>query len=111
MSIIVNVLLLSAAIFIVAAILPGVHVKSYGTAIIVAVVYSFISFISGWFLTLITLPLVIITFGLFKYVINAFLLWVTNRLVDGFEIKGIGTILLAALLITLIDSIFHWILF
>jgi putative membrane protein len=111
MSIILNVLLLSVAIFVVANLLPSVHVKNYGTAIIVAVVYSFVSFIAGWFLALITFPLIVITFGLFKYVINAFLLWVTDQLVDGFELRGIGATLIAAFLITIVDSLLRWILY
>ena len=111
MSTILNVLLLGVAIFVVANLLPSVHIKNFWTAIIVAVVYSFISFMAGWFLTLITLPLMVITFGLFKYVINAFLLWVTGQLVDGFEIRGIGATLIAAFLITIVDSLLRWILY
>lgn len=87
MGIIINLLLLSLAIFIVAQVMPTIHVKSFGTAIIIAVVYSVINFLFGWILVLFTLPLVIITFGLFKFVINAFLLWVTDKLMDDFEIE------------------------
>ena len=109
MTLIWNLLLLSVAIFIVAQLLPNIRIKSFGTAIIVAVVFSVINLLFGWLLAFLTLPLIIITFGLFKFVINAFLLWITDLLVDGMEIKGAVTLLLAAFLIAVIDSLLRWI--
>jgi len=111
MNIILNILILSVAIFIVAKILPKIHIKSFGTAIIVAIVYSIINFLFGWLLNFIALPFIYLTFGLFKFVINAFLLWITDKIIDDFEIKGIGSLLLGALLITLLDSLIKWIIF
>jgi len=70
MHLIWNILLLSAAIFIVAQIMPTIRIKSFWTAIIVAIVYSLINFLIGWLLVLLTLPFIIITFGLFKLVLN-----------------------------------------
>ena len=104
-----NTLLLSLAIFLVARLLPGIHLKGFGTAVIVALVYSLINYLIGWLLLLLTLPAVIITFGLFKFVINAFLLWITDKLIDDFEIEGFSTTLIAAFLITFVDSILRWI--
>lgn len=108
MSIIINLLLLSIAILIVAQIMPSIHIKNVGTVIIVAIVYSLINFFTGWFLVLLTLPLVIITFGLFKFVINAFLLWITDKLIEDFKIDSFRSTLIAAFLITLIDSVLKW---
>jgi putative membrane protein len=68
-----------------------------------------INLLFGWLLALIAFPLMIITFGLFKFVINAFLLWITDLLVDGLEIKGAATLLIAAFLIAVIDSVLRWI--
>ena len=111
MTVIINILLLSVAIFLVATLMPTIKIKSYGTAIAVALVYSVINFLVGWLLTFIALPLIWITFGLFKLVINAVLLWMTDQLVDDFKIKGIGSTLVAAVLITVIDSILKWMVF
>ena len=111
MTVIINILLLSVAIFLVATLMPTIKIKSYGTAIVVALVYSVINFLVGWLLTFIALPLIWITFGLFKLVINAALLWMTDQLVDDFKIKGIGSTLVAAVLITVIDSILKWMVF
>ena len=109
MSIFWNILFLAVAIFLVAKMLPRIHLKSFGTALIVAIVYSLINFFTGWILILLTLPALIITFGLFKFVINAFLLWVTDKLIDDFEIENFTTTLIAALMITVIDSALRWV--
>jgi len=93
----------------VAKMSPRIHLKSVGTAIIVAIVYSLINFLAGWILILLTLPVLFITFGLFKFVINAFLLWVTDKLIDDFEIENLTTTLIAALMITVIDSVLRWV--
>lgn len=107
---IVNLLILSVAVFLVAKILPGIRVKNFITAVIVAVVYSVINFLVGWLLVLVSLPFIVLTFGLFKLVINAFLLWITDKLIEDFEIKDFLTTIVAALLITLVDSGIKWLL-
>lgn len=105
---ILKIVTFAVAVFLVAALLPKVHLKSFGTAIVVALVYSIINFIAGWFITLISLPFILITFGLFKFVINAFLLWFTDMLIEDFKIETLGTTLLAAFLITIIDTLLRW---
>jgi putative membrane protein len=104
-----SILLLSVAVFIVAKMMPRIHIESFWTALIVALVYGIINALVGWLLALLALPLMIITFGLFKLVINAFLLWVTDKLLDDFEIDDIPTTLIAAVFITIIDSVLRWI--
>ena len=104
-----NILIFSVAVFLVARILPGIWMKSYFTAIWVALVYSVVNFFFGWLLLLLTLPLVVFTLGLFKLVINGMLLWLTDKLIDDFEIRDFPTTLLAALLITLVDTGLRWI--
>jgi len=102
-----NLLILSIAVFIVANILPGIYMKNFFTALVVAIVYSIVSFFLGWLLVFLALPFMLITFGLFKLVINAFLLFITDKLIDDFEIKDGLTTLIAAVLITLVDSGLH----
>ncbi len=109
MSMIINILVLSAAVFLVASFLPGIRIKSFMTAIIVALVYSVINFLVGWLIVLLTFPFLIITFGLFKLVINAGLLWVTDQMIEDFEIKDFFTTFIAALCITVVDSIIKWV--
>ncbi len=109
MQIIWNLLLMSVAVFIVATIMPTIRIKSFGTAIVVAVVYSVINFLVGWFLVFLSLPAIFITFGLFIFVVNAALLWITDKIVEDFEISGFGSTLAAAFLISLINSVLKWI--
>lgn len=109
-SMIINMLILSVAIFLVAQFLPGIRVKNFYTAIIVALVYSIINFFTGWLLVFLTLPLMIITFGLFKLIINAFMLWLTDKFMEDFEISDLLTTFIAAVLITVVDSAVKWIL-
>ncbi|MFH1155514.1 MAG: phage holin family protein [Pseudomonadota bacterium] len=106
---IVNILLLSVAVFVVSTALPGVRLKSYWTALGVAVVYSVINFFVGWLLVFLSFPFIVVTFGLFLFVINALLLWITDKLIDDFEIDNFGVTLLAAFLITLVNGLLKWI--
>jgi putative membrane protein len=109
LTIILKVLVLSVTIFIVAQVLPKIKIKNFGTAITVALVLSIINILIGWLLRLLAFPLNFITFGLFNFVIFAFLLWITDQLVEDFEIKGLATTLLAAVLISVINTILNWI--
>ena len=74
-------------ILLCARVTPGVKIRGYGTAIIVALVYGTLTFLFKWLFVLLALPLVILSFGLFILVINAMLLWATDRLIDDFEIR------------------------
>lgn len=109
MNVLVNIFFLSIAVFVVAALMPAVKLKNFGTAIVVAIVYSILSFFFGWLFMLLTLPLMIITFGLFKLVINAVLLWLTDLFIKDFRIDGVGPLLLAAFLITVFDWLLHYV--
>ncbi|MBO6557107.1 MAG: phage holin family protein [Pseudomonadales bacterium] len=106
---ILQILCLAAVIVGIASLLPGMYVESYGTSIIVAIVYGLINVTLGVVLKLLGLPFIIITLGVFLIVINTFLLWITDQLIEDFEIDDIGTTFIAALLITLADSILTWI--
>jgi putative membrane protein len=109
MEAILDVLILAIAVFAVAKLMPTVHVKNAGTALIVAVVYSLINFLLGWLFFFLSFPLLILTLGLFKFVINAFMLWLTDKILKDFRIDGLGSTLLAAFLITIFSSLLRWI--
>lgn len=108
-SIIWRILLLSVAIFVVAQLMPGIRLKNFGTAVVVAVVYSVVNFLLYKILVFLSLPLIFISLGLFVIIINAFLLWLTDKLIENFEIKGIGTTILASIFISLINLLLQWI--
>jgi putative membrane protein len=52
----------------------------------------------------------ILTLGLFYFIINAFLLWLTDKLVEGFKIKGVFSTIIASILISIIDIVLHWVI-
>jgi len=100
----------SLSVFVVARILPGVRIEGLGTAILVAVVYGILKFLFYWILVFFSLPFILLTLGLFLVVINAFLLWVTDILIEDFEIDGCLTTIIASVVISLFDVVFRWIL-
>jgi len=103
-------LALSVSVFIVAQILPSVRVRNFATAVVVALIYGVLKFLLGKILFWFSLPLIIVTLGLFYFVINAFLLWITDKLIEGFEIRGFGHTIIASLLISLFDVVLRWFL-
>jgi putative membrane protein len=105
MGIIMHMVLLGLAILAIGKFIPGIRLKGFGTAIVVAVVYSLIDVILGTILKFLSIPFIFVSLGLFLLVINTFLLWLTDQLVDDFEIKDMGTTFVVALLITLSNLI------
>lgn len=109
MDLILHVLLLGAVIFFIAEALPGITIDGFGTALVVAVVYGLINVFLGTVLKIISFPFIFITLGVFLLFINTFLLWLTDQLVDDFEIDNLGTTFAAAVIITLSDSVLGWV--
>ncbi len=98
----------SLSVFIVARLLPTVTVRSYTTAVFVAGVYGVLKYLFTWILVAITFPLMFLTLGLFLVVINAFLLWITDKLFEGFEISGFLMTVVASVMISVLDVILRW---
>lgn len=109
MTLILSFLFKSLAVFIVAKMLPGIHIKSFGTAVLVAFTYSVINLLLGKILFFFAFPVILITFGLFTFIIDAFLLWITDKMIEDFEIDNFGITILAAFLITVSDKLLNWI--
>ncbi len=97
---IIDVLVTGGLLYALAAALPGVRLKSYGTAVIVALVYGLLNYFLFWLIALIAFIPMMLSLGLFGLVINAFLLWVTDKLIDDFEIDSVRTTLIMAVLLT-----------
>ena len=102
---ITKLILLSISIFLVSRLMDGIRLKSFFTAIIVAVVYSVVDLLLWWLLVLFSMPLIIITFGLFVFVLNTFLLWLTDQILEDFEIKDLKTTFFASLIISAINLV------
>ncbi|SFW62526.1 putative membrane protein [Sinomicrobium oceani] len=107
MNTILRVLLTALAVVVIAKILPGVSVDSYPTAILVAVVLALLNLIVKPILVILTLPITIITLGLFLLIINAVVILITDSLVSGFQVENIWWALLFSLLLSFLQSILH----
>ena len=101
MKLILRWLLLAAALLLVAHLYPGVEVRSFGSAMIAALVIGLFNALLRPILVLLTLPVTLLTVGLFLFVINAVLFYAAASLLDGFNVAGF----LAALIGSLIYSL------
>ncbi len=104
---IINLLIRSLAIFLTAYLLPGIKLRNFGVAIIVALVLGLVNTFIAPILFLLTLPLNILTLGLFTLVINALMVLLVSALVPAFQIRSFGWAVLFALVLWLIN----WLLF
>ncbi len=107
MKLILRILLSALAVVILAKILPGIGVDSYTTAIIVAIVLSLLNFIVKPLLIILTLPVTVLTLGLFLLIINALIILMADSLIDGFQVQSIWWALLFSLLLSFLQSIFY----
>ena len=105
MKLILRVLLSALAVVILAKVLPGASVDSYVTAIIVAIVLSLLNFLVKPILIILTLPITIISLGLFLLFINAIIILLADYFIAGFQVQNIWWALLFSLLLSLLQSI------
>lgn len=84
----INWLITTLAVAVTAYILPGVVVSGFLTALAVALVLGILNIFIKPILVFLTLPINILTLGLFTFVINAFLVWLSSLIVPGFTVDG-----------------------
>jgi len=106
-SIIVRWVLNALALYIVATILPGIHLSDFGSALVAVVIIGLVNVLIKPILFLLTLPVTVITFGLFAFVLNALMLMLASALTPGFKIDGFGTALLGSILLSLITTVLY----
>ena len=101
MKIIVRWLLLAAALLLVAHLYPGVEVKSFTSALIAAFVLGLFNTLLRPILVLLTLPVTLVTLGLFLFIINALMFYFAASVLDGFHVAGFGAALIGSLIYSL----------
>ncbi len=104
-------ILYALSFVIVSKLLPGFHVRGFGSALVVAAVYGVLHVLLFRVLVFLAFIPVFLTFGLFIFVINAFLLFLTDALLEQFEIDSFLTALVGAVLLTVLNGIWRWLLF
>ncbi len=101
MKIIVRWLLLAAALLLVAHLYPGVEVKNFTSALIAAFVLGLFNTLLRPILVLLTLPVTLVTLGLFLFIINALMFYFAASVLDGFHVAGFGAALIGSLIYSL----------
>lgn len=107
MNILMRIIVNSIVAFALSYILSGIAIDSFWTAIVLAVVLGILNAILKPLLVIITFPITIITFGLFLFVINALIILLADKLLDGFQVKNFWWALLFGLLLSLVSSLFY----
>lgn len=107
MNILLNILVSAVAVYVTGRLLGGVVVDGFGTAVIVAVVLGAVNAFLGPLLLVLTMPLNVLTLGLFTFVIMAGLVMLTAALVPGFSVAGFGWALGFAFVLALVNSVFQ----
>jgi len=98
-----RVLAVAAALILIAEFVPGIGVASFYTAVIVAVIWGIFGLTIRPILTILTLPITIITFGLFSFVLNALLFWFLSTFIAGFTVDGFIPALLGSAILALVS--------
>lgn len=107
MKLILKIVLTAVAVLVIAHFLPGVSVVNFTNALIVAVVLGILRVTVKPILVILTLPVTILTLGLFLLVINALIILLADNLIDGFHVTGFWIALLFSLILSIFQSILY----
>jgi len=105
MNLLLRLLLSALAVLVLAYILPGVDVTGFNSAIIVAIVVALLRLTVKPVLVILTLPVTILTLGLFLLIINAIIILMADYFVSGFTVQSIWWALLFSLLLSFLQSV------
>jgi putative membrane protein len=104
----INWALSALAVWVVSRLIPGFHVTGVAAALIAALVIGFVNATLGLILKIITLPLTILTLGIFWFVINALMLEMAAAVVPGFRIDTFLAAFEGAVVLSLVNMLFRW---
>lgn len=105
MEILIKWVLYAGALLLIAWIVPGITIAGFNTALLAAVVIGLINVVIKPILILLTLPINILTLGLFTLVINALMFLLASKLVSGFQIIGFWSAFLGALILSILNVV------
>jgi putative membrane protein len=111
LSLLARWLLNAVALLLVAYLYPGVQIDSFFAAVIAALVLGLVNAVVRPILVILTLPVTLLTLGLFLFVINALLFWFVAEIVGGFHVSGFMAALIGSILFSLITLLTSWLLF
>jgi putative membrane protein len=107
MNIILRIIISAVVAFALSYVLSGVHLQSFVTALVLAIVLGLLNLIVKPILIILTLPITLFTFGLFLFVINALIILLAAKFVNGFRVDGFWWALLFSLLLSVLTSFLY----
>jgi len=107
MNFLIRIIVTAVVAFGLSAVLRGIHIDTFMTALLLAVVLAILNALLKPILIILTLPITILTLGLFLFVINAGIIMLARDLVPGFHVKNFGWALLFSLLLSILTSILY----
>lgn len=105
MKLLVRWLLSAMALLLVAYVYQGVQVRDFTAALIAALVIGLLNMIVRPMLVVLTLPVTVLTLGLFLFIINALMFWAAASVLDGFQVRGFGAALVGSLIYSAIGVV------
>jgi putative membrane protein len=103
MGFVLRLIVNAAALWVAAQLVPGIVVTGFTPLLLAALVLGLINAVVRPVLLVLTLPLTLMTLGLFIFILNAFCLWLTSRIVSGFVVQGFAAALLGALVVSIVS--------
>lgn len=103
-------LLTALALVITAKLVPGFKIDSFTAALIASVVLGLVNAIIKPILVVLTLPITLVTLGLFLFVVNAITIWLAGYLTPGFDVYGPVPALLGSIVLTIVASVLNYVL-
>jgi putative membrane protein len=108
MAVLIRWILSALAFIAVANLVPGITVASFWTALVLALLWGLIGVTIKPVVLVLTLPINVLTLGVFTFIINGFFLSLLGGIVKGFEVQGFWVAVLGALVLSVINMLINW---
>ncbi len=109
MELAVHLVLTAALLLLVANMVTGLEIESWGAAFVVAVLLGLINAVVRPLMIALTVPITVLTFGLFLFIINALMLWMAAAIAPGVKVNGFGAAFFGSLLLTILNVLIAFI--
>ena len=93
------------SLLVVGRLIPGFQIQGFGTALLAAMVLGFLNATLGAVLAVLTFPLTLLTFGLFDFVVMAFIIWIVTAVVPGFHVTGFLPAFFGAIVLAIVSTL------
>jgi|SRR5580658_8803059 putative membrane protein len=112
MDLLLHLGVLAATVLFLSRVVPGVRIRTPGTAVIVAVVFSLLNFFLGWVVRVLLFVPALLTLGILflfmSLIVNTVMLWLTDKVLASFEISTGKALIVSSIAITLVNTVFYW---